>query len=509
MKVRRRREDVFEEVEERVSTQVLLEEARKAKARHLLLCRSDPDEFCQYVGRNSLTGERIVQQQIHVEFQRLATEVPRLILMAHPDSGKSTQLTILRVLWELGRNPNLRIAIASKTQDNAAKFLKTARDYIEKSEELHAVFPSLVKGSTWTDYRIEVYRTVYSRDPSIQAVGLESTLVGSRIDILVLDDILDDENTGSPAERLKVLMRLRRAFFDRLSEKARVWFLTNAWHPDDAAHKLARGEEGQESRWELHRFPIYDEATGRPSWPDHWSEDRIEEKRGDTTPLEFARAFLCKARDDAAARFQKEWIDNCLSRGEGKSYPRELEYVPRGWSIYTGVDLAVSRKVGADYTVMFTIAVSPEEDREILEVLRKRMTGPEIVETVIDVHHRYHSIIYVENNAAQDYILQFVPRGSACPVKAFTTGKNKWSEAFGVESLAVELHNQKWVIPCERGTRKVPTGVSCWISDMLYYDPRAHTGDTLMAAWIAREAARAGATPKRKVRTGHLDLVSR
>ncbi len=61
--------------------------------------------------------------------------------------------------------------------------------------------------------------------------------------------------------------------------------------------------------------------------------------------------------------------------------------------------------------------------------------------------------------------------------------------------MAAELAGGKWLIPNEH---KQPNGkvepmhkeVGEWISEMLFYDPKEHTGDRLMASWFAREGAR-------------------
>jgi hypothetical protein len=74
-----------------------------------------------------------------------------------------------------------------------------------------------------------------------------------------------------------------------------------------------------------------------------------------------------------------------------------------------------------------------------------------------------------------------------------------------VESLAVELANAKWIIPSdEDGT--VHPEIDAWINEMLYYNPQGHTGDRLMAAWIAREYSR---KIKPKIKFKRLDLMSR
>jgi hypothetical protein len=168
------------------------------------------------------------------------------------------------------------------------------------------------------------------------------------------------------------------------------------------------------------------------------------------------------------------------------------------------VDLAIQQHSGADLTVFFTILVHPNGDREVLNLESGRMAGPDIVNKIREVHHRYQGIVFVENNAAQDFILQFTRYGSAVPVRPFTTGRNKAHPEFGVESMAAEMAGGKWIIPNVNG--KMHPELDAWVNEMLYYDPRSHTGDRLMASWFAREAARQGNI---RAESGHIPTLRR
>jgi hypothetical protein len=108
---------------------------------------------------------------------------------------------------------------------------------------------------------------------------------------------------------------------------------------------------------------------------------------------------------------------------------------------------------------------------------------------VVEAHQRYGSIIYVENAAAQEFIVQFAREHGNVPVRGFVTGRNKAHPEFGVEGLAVELQNAQWAIPSINGA-PASQEVAAWIDELLFYDPREHTGDRLMASWFAREGAR-------------------
>ena len=166
--------------------------------------------------------------------------------------------------------------------------------------------------------------------------------------------------------------------------------------------------------------------------------------------------------------------------------------------------LAVQRKDASDLTCLFTIAVDAYGNRHVLNVESGKWSGPVIVQKINQAHVRYQSIVWVENNAAQDFIIQFATAGSAVPIRAFTTGRNKAHPEFGVEGIATEMCNGKWVIPNHDGV--MHHEVQAWVDEMLYYDPAAHTGDRLMASWFAREGARQGV---QRAQTLNLNLQRR
>lgn len=478
----------------------LVRRAQQARAARIKLAREDAATFTRLVLKDEQSGGAVAPAPMHDEWHDLADHHDRLVLMAHVESGKTQQLSVGRVLWTLGRDSNARCVVVSNTAAQATKIVRSIAGYLERSVELRDVFPGLKKSSTgpWTSTALTVERKGAPKDPSVLAVGVHGSIVGARIDLLVLDDLLDYENTRTQAQRQDVWDWIHSTLFGRLTEHSKVIVVGNVYHRDDFLHRLEASPV-----WKTKRFPIMEANV--PSWPSRWSLERISQKRDELGPLEFARQMLCQARDDAESRFKREWIDRCLARGAGRTMVNALATIPPGCAVYTGVDLAIQQHSGADLTVLFTILVHPTGDREVLNIESGRFAGPEIVQRIQQVHHRYQGIVLVENNAAQDFILQFTRAGSAVPVRPFTTGRNKAHPEFGVESLAAEMAGGKWVIPNGHGGRMHPE-VDAWVNEMLYYDPRAHTGDRLMASWFAREAARLGAI---KAESGYFPTLRR
>lgn len=482
-----------------VADPVLLESTRQADAIHCQLARTDINAFMSYVMRDESTGFPIEQSPIHEAWHELADEYKRLIIWSHVESGKTSQLTIGRTLFELGKNPALKIVILSNVHEQAVKIVRTIARYIEESAELRRVFPKLLKGDPWINNQLYVQRPTRAKDPSVQAIGIHGSILGARVDLVVIDDILDPENCRTEAQRKDLWDWYHATIPGRLTQNARVLVVGTAFHPGDFLHQLAK-----HPGWTARRFPILDPSTNQTRWPERWSMKRIEEKREELGPMEFARQMLCQARDDSESRFKREWVDKCLERGDGKDMLKHILSIPQGYKVYTGVDLAVQTHASAGHTVLFTIAVHPNKDREVVNIESGRWAGQQIVNKLIEAHRRFKSLVIVENNAAQDFIVQFTRGSSDVPIKPFTTGRNKAHPEFGIESLATEMAGGKWIIPNRAG--KCHPEIAQWVQEMLYYDPRAHTGDRLMASWFAREGARMGSNVIKSV---FLDLTSR
>jgi hypothetical protein len=500
-----------------------VERARAALAKK---AQSNFGLFAEYVLRDESTGKPIRQAWMHRKWDSLRRKHKRLVIMSHVEGGKTQQLSVALPLYTLGRNPRARIAIVSNIQEQSKKIIATIKNYVERSDQLHEVFPRLKPGGKWTETIISVERDGNIKEPSVQAFGANGKITGARLDLVIIDDIHGEDNVGSKDARDKLYTWFYSTIVSRLSRQAQVIFVGNAWHPDDLLHRLER--EG----WAARRFPVVvtpelvrnwpkDElAIGASTWPERWPLARISEVQVGTEeqppipPTEFSRAYMCVARDDHDSRFKQSWMDRAKQRGErsrifGFSHSlrdvleeeydheeaaTEVDAIFQGMltanadtslRVYTGVDLSTGE--ARDLSVLFTILVYPNGDRRVLEIESGRWQIDEIVGRVLSVYQRFGSILAVENVGTQQWLVQLLAKYSAIPVIPITTGRNKADPVFGVESLAAELANGKWIVPAKNS--RAPEDAEAWIQEMLFYNPSQHTGDRLMASWFARTAA--------------------
>lgn len=475
--------------------------------------RGDRNAFIEYVMRDERTGQRVRQGAVQEMFQNAGDAYERLVFFGFVESGKTLGL-VARILQDLGEESNLRIAYWCNTAIQAGKVGGLVRTYLENSEDLKEVYPDLRLASK-AGGQLTVSRTTPAKDPSLQIFGVHGNVLGSRIDRLYIDDVVDYENAKSPTQREDLWNWFWNTLYGRLNpEDSRIVAIGNPYHPEDLLHRLCKSNgwwglrvpvRGQCARW--------DHSTGRwvmfgkdgLQWPERWPAHFIDKREAELGPVEFSRQMLCIPRDDSTARFKREWIETGIRLGNGRDLaPFGLATVPPGYRIYTGVDLAVQQHSAADLTVFFTIAVHPDGTREVLNIESGRWNGPDIVQRMRHTQNRFQSVVIVENVAAQDYIRQFALKGHTMPVWGFTTGRGKASLDFHAEKLSAELASGKWIIPNDAGV--LHPDVSAWVSDMLYFDPASHTGDRLAACLFARSGAEKGTV---KGEVGYLALLNR
>lgn len=450
-------------------------------------------------------GPRLAWRQV-VDVRPAPSEPVRCIQVSSPDSTFVTgrdavavthntqQIGVGRTLFKLGKNPNLRTVYLNNGQDGAKKTLSATKKYIERSQELRAVFPKLRPGNMWREDAITIEREGYSKDPSIYCIGFHGNILGARIDWAVIDDLLDYENTRTAKNRADTEAWLKRTFLTRLSAHAEAAFLTNAWHEADLSVTLP--QEG----WHRLVYPVLD-AAGQSTWPSKWPLWRIKKVRA-RGELEFARSYLCKPRDPGAEVFGAEALSAALLRGKGYGLVDFLEEseVPRGGLLVSGVDLGASKKMTGGETSIGSVLHYPHGTKQLVALRAGRWSGRKILENLAEVGQSLGGVLIVENNGVQQYIIDLSQEEGEhyeipVPVLPFYTGKNKHDVDLGVDAMGAEFEGRRWLLPSGRRGPiapdsvlgpDIPREVVKLLAELAAYSPNTHPGDRLMSVWMAR-----------------------
>ncbi len=485
-------------------------QARTRRAELIERARVSAPDFIEYALRNEADGSLLTNADFHREWHRHFDENPMGILIAPVEHAKTQQISVGRVLWRLGQDTSRTIAIIQGTDKMAEKTLGQIRSQIERNPRLREVFPRLRRspnrGDPWTQSQLTVDRDTLAKDPSIQARGVFGDVVGSRLTDIVLDDVLTFDNTRTAEQRKKLIEWFDTTVQTRLLPGGVIWVIGTPWHPEDLLHELGKRPGFASKRFSAVLNPDDPPSRWVPIWPQQWDLDRLQNRRDNTPESTFIRKYLCRVRLDGSSRFRKIWLDRMCAAGMGRAFCAEQPRVHRYGAplpCFTGVDLAIGDKEENAQTCIFTIALMPDGRRLVVDIESGRWQAPEILDRLYSAYRRYQSEIHVESNAAQKFLVQ-IARGQI-PVTAHHTGGNKWDAQFGVESLAVEMRNGEWIMPSGVAGESVPEEGKAFISECLHFNPDEHTGDRLMAAWIAREALRKFSAP----RVSQLDTLTR
>jgi phage terminase large subunit-like protein len=249
-------------------------------------------------------GQAISQQWFHREWQQAMTDFPRVMIIAPRDHGKTTQVPVGRALWELGRDPNLRIKIVCQSDGKAMERLFEIATHIEQNKTLHEIFPNLAPAErgSWTKHKLVVSRDRISKDASIEAVGITSTATGGRADILIADDVVDRRNALQyPALREMIKHAWKSDWTQLLEPEGKIWYICTLWHNSDLSHELKRNAA----------FKVIEHSIGpnfEPIWPSKWGEKELRARALEIGTVEFDRSFRNIALSGEIATVDPKWI---------------------------------------------------------------------------------------------------------------------------------------------------------------------------------------------------------
>ena len=488
-----------------INEQILLHEARK-----------DTTVYNRLVYRDDITGKPWETQPFQLEWEG-AIEAPdepwpldehgkpiiRLVLLAPAGHGKSQQFARSYITRKMGEatlrgDPVPRCVVLSNVSDQAEKRTMLVRDDIDSNERLRAVYPDLKRsaGGVWTSTRMRLESPVPTTDPHVQAIGIGGPLLGSRVDIGIVDDPCDMENTWTHGQRQKVLRWYLSTFSTRFDGRGTVIVIMTSWHEEDLGHLLVR-----DYGYRMLRYEACDENLDNRLWPSKFTEAKLRYMRDtEPGPIEFARTMRNIIMDDSFRKIKMDWIQAALQRG----LRVKAGVAPKGakW-IATFLDPAGGkRNRKGDLAATFTGALMPNGDRQVIEVDSGRWTSPEMKRKLIASHDTYGAKVGVEDNGVQGWIQQDIVAETSIDVITKTTTSEKWDPATGVDSIGLELYNGKWIIPSipdDNGfPRPATKEIGEWIREMLNFQVGAHTGDRLMASYGWRQLAAEQETRQRR-----------
>lgn len=127
--------------------------------------------------------------------------IDRRVIMAFRGAAKSW-ITAAYVLWNLLRNPQLKIGVVSGSGKRSVNFVTFCLLALDGMPELRHLAPGSKQRQSSTAF--DVGPSLPDQTPSVWAAGITSQIVGYRADIIVGDDVETNTNSMTPDMREKL-----------------------------------------------------------------------------------------------------------------------------------------------------------------------------------------------------------------------------------------------------------------------------------------------------------------
>lgn len=180
----------------------------------------DFPEFCQELGQPLYPHQlRILDmlegrepRDLHMAMTWEAGDSTRAIANMPTGHAKTISFSVNYVVWRIHRDPNIKIIVVSQSQGLAKdivggiKFRLTSPLYAAMHQKYAPEGGWKDVNRPWTQTEVFVSgRTSDAIDPTVQALGMQGQIYGSRADLVILDDAVTMSNVGQYENQLNWL----------------------------------------------------------------------------------------------------------------------------------------------------------------------------------------------------------------------------------------------------------------------------------------------------------------
>ena len=325
-----------------------------------------------------------VHKDVAMRLERFSQQVkeglsPRLMLQMPPRVGKSEEASIQFPSWHLGRCPEHEIIMTTYSGTLATGFSRKVRANI-RDPDYSAVFP----GTKVDRENSNAEGWMTTKGGGFVPSGVGGPITGKGAHILIIDDpVKNAEEAESATMRENIYEWYQSTAYTRLAPGGGVLIIQTRWHLDDLSGRLEHlmsKEAGDE--FEIVRYPAIAvekeeyRDIGEALHPSRYDEQALARIERAVGPRVWAALYQQNPIMEDARYFD---IDTDIMYYTPEERPEKLIY-------YSAWDLAISKNDRADYTVGLVFGVDEDLDIWLVQMVRRRMDGEEIVEAILDAH---------------------------------------------------------------------------------------------------------------------------
>jgi len=329
----------------------------------------------------------------------------RLVVNIPPRHLKSLAASVALPAWLLGHDPALAIVNVTYAQNLSEKFARDCRA-IMTSEWYRSLFPTRLASP-----REPLAELLTTRGGFRMATSVGGVLTGRGADVILIDDPLKPTDAMSQSRRVAANDWFDSTLYSRLNDKAkgRIVIVMQRLHEDDlAGHVLKQGG------WELISFPAIAEddelrvvetlfggrecrrTAGEALDPAREPLATLERIRETIGEMNFAAQYQQRPGPAGGGMIKAAW----LQRYRPEDRPQTFDRILQSW------DTANKPSELSDYSVCTTWGLKSSHFY-LLDVLRKKLSYPELKRAVIEQDSLFHpEAILIEDRASGTQLIQ-------------------------------------------------------------------------------------------------------
>lgn len=411
-----------------------------------------------------------------------------VIVTIPPGGGKTTTMEDL-VCEDIARNPNWRGAHVHASSTKSSQSLQKIKRRMEPSGPAKSFVaswgpfvPRQGTSKAWTAYEFTVDKATHDeKDPTFQAKSITSNIQGSRLNLMLVDDVQSRKSLGQTEG---ICDTLQQDFFtrDAADEAGMAIVIVNTRVGEhDVPSVLAKrlSETGALHRWIV--VPAID-SYGESYDPDMWPVERLMQKKAVTTDEIWNLCYMQDPKSLKVKTFPWTLLDACKDNGRRwgeTTLPRRV----------AGLDPALG-----GWNVLTVCAWGKDHFHPIFQQADHGLGRVEqILEIIKTAQARHHfTDLVIENNAFQrglshDERIVTWAANVGVEIHDHTTGWGKLDDTLGVGSMAGSLTQHEMSFPWADGESRSMfqpflEELEAWRPDL---KTKQRKQDRVMSIWFA------------------------
>ncbi|MDD5092801.1 MAG: hypothetical protein PHV74_00250 [Dehalococcoidia bacterium] len=230
-------------------------------------------------------------------------ENKKILFICPPDSAKTTVVGVIASLYFICQDSSIHMGYVGDTFTQAAKQSVAVRDMVNGDPIIKLAYPELqldpAKGTAENEWFVK-RPNLGDKDATFICTGVGGPLLGSRLNKLIIDDVMDEENSATQLQRDKVWNWITSTAFSRVVDGGQIIAIGTRWHEDDAYSRM------EKDGFKVVHFPAISPADNL-LWPERWSWEHILDKRKSLGARRFELMYQGKIVAQEGGIFQRKW----------------------------------------------------------------------------------------------------------------------------------------------------------------------------------------------------------